>query len=266
MSRADGKPPAHRPPRQPRQPRPSSVALILFSRAPVAGKTKTRLIPALGPEGARDFHAACLNDLIAEAEAWKTAKAWKTAQAWKATRRTMGEEASVHLFITPPGAQAAFHQAGVNWPGDFSLHGQRGESLGARMADAFTRVQRGKHGPRRVLLVGTDLPLLTAAHLNAATDALADADVVFGPTKDGGYYLVALKGAPGALFEITGWGGDTVLADSLAQARQLETTTSLIDELPDADTPEGLAALLAHPLAGELAQRESLRFLRNLFL
>ena len=257
MSRADGKPSSHRPHRPAQQPRPSSVALILFSRAPVAGKTKTRLIPALGPEGARDFHAACLNDLIAEAQAWKTAR---NAPGGAGEGH---ETAGIHLFITPPGAQAAFHQAGVNWPGDFSLHGQRGESLGARMADAFTRVQRGKHGPRRVLLVGTDLPLLTAAHLNAATDALADADVVFGPTKDGGYYLVALKGAPGALFEITGWGGDTVLADSLAQARQLETTTSLIDELPDADTPKGLAALLAHPLAGELAHRESLRFLKE---
>ena len=138
------------------------------------------------------------------------------------------------------------------------------------MADAFTRVQRGKHGPRRVLLVGTDLPLLTAAHLDAATDALAEtgtpagADVVFGPSADGGYYLVALKGPPGALFDLPGWGGGAVLQDSLAQARRLGKTTALIDPLPDADTPENLAALLGHPLAAALAHRESLRFLRNL--
>ena len=254
MSRADGKPPAHRPHRLAQQPRPSSVALILFSRAPVAGKTKTRLIPALGPEGARDFHAACLNDLIAEARAWKAALN-ETGGA--------GRPVELHLFITPPGAQAAFREAGVDWPGDFSLHGQRGESLGARMADAFTRVQRGKHGPRRVLLVGTDLPLLTAAHLDAALDALDAADVVFGPSADGGYYLVGLKGPPGALFDLPGWGGHTVLADSLAQARRLGKTTALIEELPDADTPENLAALLGHPLAAALAHRESLRFLRK---
>ncbi|MEE8434742.1 MAG: TIGR04282 family arsenosugar biosynthesis glycosyltransferase, partial [bacterium] len=235
-----------------------------FSRAPVAGKTKTRLIGALGAEGAKDFHAACLNDLIAE------------ARAWKATRGATGQEAGVHLFITPPGAQAAFRVTGVNWPKDFSLHDQRGESLGERMADAFATVLRRVEGPRGVVLVGTDLPLLTAAHLDAATEALAGtgalagadtpagADVVFGPSADGGFYLVALKGPPGALFGLSGWGGDTVLEDSLAQARRLGKTAALIGELPDADTPENLAALLAHPLAASLAQRESLRFLRNL--
>lgn len=251
MSRADAKPPAAPPPRPNRPPRHLSVALILFSRAPVAGKTKTRLIPALGAEGAKDFHAACLNDLIAEARAW----------------RATGEDAAVHLFITPPGTQTDFRMAGVNWPEDFSLHDQRGESLGERMADAFVRVlpslPRGTETPHRVVLVGTDLPLLTAAHLDAATEALADADVVFGPSVDGGYYLVALKAPPGALFDLSNWGGDTVLEETLAQAGRIGKTTALIDELPDADTPQDLAALLSHPLAARLAQRESLRFLRK---
>ena len=58
--------------------------------------------------------------------------------------------------------------------------------------------------------------------------------------------------------------GGSVLEDSLVQAGRLGKTTALIGELPDADTPEDLAALLAHPLAASLAQRESLRFLRNL--
>ncbi len=201
---------------------------------------------------------ACLNDLLAMARQWRDATA----------HRRDGTAPALHLFITPPGTQAVFRTAGVNWPNDFALHNQRGRTLGDRMADALERVRRGAPLPCAVLLVGSDLPLLTATHLDAALEALAGARVVFGPTADGGYYLVGMRfagsrGVPPHLFDLSGWGEEDVLAQSLARAADLGLAAATIDPLPDADTPEHLPALLAHPLAGTLRGRSSLRWLRR---
>jgi hypothetical protein len=232
--------------------------LVLMSRAPVPGRTKTRLTPPLGPEEAQALHVACLNDLLAE------------CRAWRAARLARGDvPPALHLFIDPPGSQAAFRLAGVDWPEDYALHNQRGETLGERMAQAIRRVltvQSPVAGEPsgRVLLIGADLPLLTAAQLDEAAAALDRADPVFGPTMDGGYYLVGVRSDPQGLFDLQGWGGGTVLERSLAAARARGLRPALITPLPDVDTAADLAAVLSHPLAASLAGRRSLRLIRTL--
>ncbi len=236
----------------------ASLQLVLFSRAPVAGRTKTRLCPPLTPEQARDVHVACLNDLLAEGRAWARARAAR-----------QGIPVGLHLFITPPASQPAFRRAGVAWPNDYALHNQRGIDLGARMEHALRRARRGAPAPAAALLVGSDLPLLSAAQWDAAADALsgavawaAGADVVFGPTPDGGYYLIGVRCDPAGLFAIGAWGGGTVLEQSLAAARAASRTPALIEALPDADSAADLRAVLAHPRAEALAGRASLRLIR----
>lgn len=242
---------------------PGRLHLVLFSRAPVPGRTKTRLSPPLSAEQARDLHVACLNDLLAAGRDWQAARA-----------AAGGPPVRLHLFITPPASQPTFRAAGVAWPDDCALHNQRGEGLGARMEDAIRRVRgdTGADSAPAVLLTGTDLPLLGAAHWDAAAAALgvppagrdsaAAAEVVFGPTPDGGYYLVGTRCDPAGLFALEGWGGASVLERSLAAARAAGRHAALIETLPDADTAADLRAVLAHPRAAALGERESLRLLR----
>lgn len=251
--------------------------LIVMSRAPVAGETKTRLIPALGAEGARDFHVACINDLLAEGRAWAARRGGEGDAALPFSTRALAT-VRLHLFIHPPDSRVAFRRAGVKWPGDYGLHNQRGENLGERMAHAMAHVLKrestaGSGGARSgigmgaggrvpgALLIGTDLPLLTLDHLDEAAAALDSADVVFGPTADGGYYLVGMKEASPAMFDLPAWESGQVLAQSLAVAKALGKSTACIATLPDADRPEDLRALLDHPLAKSLARRESLRYI-----
>ncbi len=229
-----------------------SLHLILMSRAPVPGQSKTRLTPPLTAMDARDFHVACLNDLLAEGRAWRLAR-----------EAAGGPPVSLHLFITPPASQPAFRQAGVTWPNDYALHNQRGRTLGERMARAIEQVRTTTAQPAAVVLAGTDLPLLGGQQFDEAIDALRLADVVFGPTTDGGYYLVAVRDDPAGLFDLDGWGGSTVLERSLAAARRRGWSTALITPLPDADTADDLREILAHPRAARFADRASLRFLRE---
>lgn len=246
--------------------RTGSLHLIVFSRAPEAGATKTRLTPPLSPESARDLHVACLNDVLSVAGKWARLRIGQ-----QAGQQTGSPAAPVkrHLFITPAGSQPVFRAAGVKWPQDFALHNQRGEDLGQRMAEAMTRVMASGDA---VLLIGCDLPLLMPEHLEAAAEALVGtgvlpaADAVFAPTPDGGYWLVGTRRDPAPLFNLEGWGGDSVLARSLAAAEGAGYTVALGPELPDVDTVADLRSVLRHPLAlkGSTERREALPLLQRL--
>ncbi len=232
-----------------------TVHLILFSRAPVAGESKTRLAAAIGAGPARELHACCLNDLIGACEAFAE------------TRSLPGggrPAVACHLLMTPPGSQAAFTEAGVAIPPRFHVHAQRGDDLGARMAAAFHDVLDGAEPGACALLFGSDLPLLDVRHLEQAVTALRGADVVLGPTEDGGYYLAGMKAPQPRLFDVEGWGGGTVLARTEARARAEGLSTERLPPLPDLDTGEDLARVRAHPLFRELAARSACRFIAAL--
>lgn len=230
--------------------------LILFSRAPVKGETKTRLAGQVGAAAALAFHVACLRDLIA------------VGVATLERLRAMGHRAEGHIFMTPPRSQAAFAAAGVSWPASWHVHHQEGETLGARMAHALEKVIGGS-GPSdaplqpRALLCGSDLPLVTTEHLLRGFSALEDAQAVFGPTPDGGYHLVGLTRPAPELFELSAWGHGGVLAQTLARALATGLPTRLLAPLPDVDTQADVAAVLEHPLAAQLHDREAVRLLRG---
>lgn len=232
---------------------PHRVHLIVMARAPVAGQTKTRLTPPLTPEEARDFHAACVQDVL------------DAAKQWGAGQEAQGIAVELHLFITPPESLGAFKDAGIDLPADVIVEPQVGENLWQRMEHALNTSLRGAPRNTWAILVGSDLPLLAPVHLKEASDALERADVVFGPALDGGYYLVGVRKPLRGLFDIRDSGGDSVLEKALRAARGLGHQTAIISTLPDADTIEDLRAIRSHMDLGQAGPRRGLKFIADWF-
>jgi rSAM/selenodomain-associated transferase 1 len=188
-------------------------ALLVFLKRPWPGEVKTRMIPALGPQ-----KAAGLYRVLAEAVA-------------RNTRPQAGEYERL-LFFAPKEAEG---EIASWWPGEV-LVAQEGADLGARLTHAF-RVAFEK-GARRAAVIGTDAPWVRKEHVLSSWEALETHDLVLGPARDGGYYLMALKGEHPELFHEIPWSSPRVLAETTVKAARLGLGVHLLETLPDVDTPE----------------------------
>ena len=198
------------------------TALIVFAKAPVAGQAKTRLIPALGAEGAAALAARLLRHTLAQG----------AAAGFGALELCAAPDATHPALVAAAGEHGA--ELAVQGEGD----------LGARMRRALVR-RLATHP--RVLLIGTDAPALDAAVLHQAAAALAAHDAVFVPALDGGYALVGLSApAPERLFSGIAWSTSQVMAATLERTAELGLRTALLAPLPDIDEPADLAHLPAH--------------------
>lgn len=191
--------------------------LILFTRFPLAGKVKTRLIPALGAEGAVALHRRLVLRTLRTAKA-----ACRAANAELEIRFDGGSENAVQ------------HWLGAGW----TCRPQGEGDLGQRMARAFK--DSFHDGSPATLIIGSDCPELTADLLVAAFDQLPDAPAVFGPANDGGYYLIGLARFMPELFHGITWGGETVLAESLRVLERNGVKPALLKPLNDIDRAEDL--------------------------
>jgi len=202
------------------------LSVLVMAKAPRPGACKTRLDPLLGPEGCAALQAA----LIAVVSRWALEVA----------------PAGAYLAYGPDGATASELRPHV--PDGVRLFPDGPGDLGDRLAAATGRVLAERPGP--LLVVGTDMPLLTAAHARAARVALEHgADVVFGPARDGGYWIVGLGRPQERIFALpsAAWGGPEVLERSLALAREAGLRAELIGTERDLDDPQDARALLADP-------------------
>jgi hypothetical protein len=205
--------------------------LILFTRCPEPGTTKTRLIPVLGPEGAADFQRRLTE---------------RAAQAAATARSRRG----LALEIRHAGGSRTVMQ---QWLGDeFSYRSQGPGDLGARMEACFRAAF--EEGAKRAVLIGSDIPALSPAILTRAFDELDRCDLVFGPAADGGYYLIGATAAgfrcgTGFFGPGIGWGSPDVLAQTLRRVREANLAYALLDTLADVDGPADLPAAL-RALAG----------------
>ena len=198
------------------------TALIVFAKAPVAGLAKTRLIPALGAEGAAALAARLLRHTLAQGAA--------------------AGFGALELCATPDATHPALVAAAREHGAVLAVQGEG--DLGARMQRTLGR-RLATHA--RVLLIGTDAPALDAAVLHAAAAALAAHDAVFVPALDGGYALVGLAAhAPERLFAGIAWSTPQVMATTLERAAELGLRTALLAPLPDIDEPADLIHLPAH--------------------
>lgn len=182
--------------------------IVVFAKQPVPGRVKTRLIPALGAEGSARLAEAMLDSTIAEA-------------------RATGLDVEL---CGEPDSSAWFAE-------DVTRTAQGAGDLGERLARAAERVLESEP----VLLIGADCPALDRALLAAAASALDDADAVIFPAEDGGYVLLGLRRFDATLFAGIAWGGDAVLAATVARIEALGWTLHLGPTLRDVDEPADLA-------------------------
>ena len=194
--------------------------LIVFGRYPVPGRTKTRLIPALGPAGAADLQRQLTEKIVATAEAFALQRGVNVEVCFEG-----GSEQKMRRWLGP----------------DLSLSRQAPGDLGTRMYAAF--LAAFQRGCSRAVLIGTDIPELRADHLRQAFDALGENDLVIGPSRDGGYWLIGLN-RPARLFEGIKWGTKAVLDQTLALANGQGLSVKELDYLTDIDTEEELKELL----------------------
>lgn len=191
--------------------------LIIFTRYPQAGTTKTRLIPLLGADGAAELQRRLSERTVRRGRELAT------------VRGTV-------LEVCYEGGDAA--RLGAWLGADLPATPQAKGDLGERMALAFARARQ--QGFCRVVLVGADCPGLSVAILHKAFAALAKEDLVLGPAADGGYYLIGLARPAPELFVNQPWGDGSLLSSTLAKAGRLGLSRQLLEELADVDRPEDL--------------------------
>ena len=196
--------------------------LLIFGKLPAPGRTKTRLAPALGFEGAAALYAAFLDDAVAVA----------------------GELVGTptELWVEP--SQGARVTLTSRYPG-LPLRLQSGGDLGTRLSHAF-ETSFGE-GADHVVIVGSDHPTLPSQLLERAFRALVGGHLVLGPTEDGGYYCVGLRrnAWPGAasLFEGVPWSTGEALAVTIRNAERLGLCRVELPVWYDVDEPDALGRL-----------------------
>ncbi|MEA5598954.1 TIGR04282 family arsenosugar biosynthesis glycosyltransferase [Rivularia sp. UHCC 0363] len=192
--------------------------LIIFTRYPEPGKTKTRLIPALGVEG-----AANLQRQMTEFTLSKVKKLCKST--------------AISFEVRFADGNLQLMQSWLGTELNYQLQGEG--DLGKRMENSF--LDAFNQGAKKVVIIGIDCPGVNAQILSEAFEKLQDCDLLLGPAVDGGYYLIGLKLAIGQLFTNIDWGTDRVLKQTVDIARQLNLSVTYLQTLADVDRPEDLA-------------------------
>ena len=205
----------------------SATRIVVFAKAPQPGRVKTRLIPALGAEGAAALAARMLARTLAEAaEASAPPGAVASMERGEATGASAARPCGVELCASPAPGDPAWR--GLTVPAGLRWAAQGEGDLGARMAGAARRVLAGGE---RVLLIGTDCP------------ALDEVEAVIVPSFDGGYVLLGLRRFDPSLFEGIAWSTSTVAAATRARLAALAWPYRELPALHDIDVPADLVHL-----------------------
>jgi rSAM/selenodomain-associated transferase 1 len=186
--------------------------LIIFVKYPEPGKVKTRLAEELGEKKAAEVYSLMAETVIGEvihSESYETA-----------------------IFFDPPDKEDEI----IKWIGDGSVvfFPQDGEALGERMSNAFGTAF--SDGARKAVIIGTDCVDVTAETVEEAFDLLGETDVVIGPAKDGGYYLLGLNNHEPALFRDITWSTGLVLDQTVGRINEAGLSFTLLKTLNDIDT------------------------------
>jgi hypothetical protein len=209
--------------------------LIIFTRYPEPGKTKTRMIPYLGAEGAAKLQRQMTEHTLL-------------------TASKLDRDVAIEIHFT--GGDRSLMQ---DWLGNQLIYQpQTNGDLGDRMQSALASAL--KRGSDRVVLIGVDCPDLNASILTEAFQMLDRHDLVLGPAVDGGYYLIGLSRLVPELFVGINWGSDRVLAQTKDIANRLQLNTHYLPILNDVDLPEDLSiwqrSLLGRGAGGEVMSNE----------
>lgn len=235
------------------------LKVLIFCRYPEPGRVKTRLIPALGPEGAARLHRRMSEAVL------------QTVRRFIHQVRAHDPTAHSTIRVCYSGGDARSFRA---WLGsDLEYQRQTAGDLGRRLSQAVELAflprwanqscdglecgippweRKNERQQQIVLVLGSDLPGLTSAHLDQALQQLTTRDLVLGPAADGGYYLLGLKKNRPELFRGIAWGSPAVQTQTLAVADRLDLSWALLPILTDIDRPADLPDLAADPRFSEL--------------
>lgn len=192
-------------------------ALILMTRIPIPGKTKTRLMTILSANECAEIHMAFLKDLFILLEKVK-------------------DSVDVYLTYTPENSLNIIEDI---IPSFIETFPQKGEDLGEKMKNAIEDILN--KGYDCVELMGSDIPQVTHNDILKSFQDLEEKDIVLGPTLDGGYYLVGMKKMHDEIFDDSlKWGNKTVLEGTMDILNSKGLSLSLINKHRDIDTKEDL--------------------------
>lgn len=185
------------------------MRLVLFCKYPTPGEAKTRLIPALGADGAARLHRKLAERTVAV---------------------LLAAEASAVEVAYTGADEADFRE----WLGNEVGHvPQVAGDLTARLIERID--------PAPVIFFGADTPELTGEIVKDAVAALANSDVVIGPAEDGGYYLIGMARPLPELFIDMPWSTSRVLPETLRRLDAFAIEPHMLPTLADCDRPEDLA-------------------------
>lgn len=190
----------------------SENLLIVFAKNIVLGKVKTRLAKTIGDAEAFNVYVHLVE--ITECESLKM------------------ENCDVHIHFSDVILKTL-------WPGN-QKHIQVGNGLGERMMNAFD--SSFKLGYKRVIGIGSDLPDLNADVMTRGLKALESNDTIFGPSEDGGYYLIGMNKMVPEIFINKAWSTESLLDETKLELDKLGYSCALLEELNDVDTIEDLKA------------------------
>ncbi len=199
------------------------LTVIVFAREPIPGRTKSRLIPAIGKHSAAALADAFNRDALAKA-------------------KTLGAAELVIAGSSPGGAKRSRYFKTLAHEFGAWILDQGAGHLGARMAAAM----RPFTNAGGAMLMGTDTPSLPVKLLVKSADLFETNPMVIAPTLDGGYYLVAMRGKLTDIFKPMNWGGPDVLAQTLARLRAAGEPYCLGPWWYDVDRPIDLQFLASH--------------------
>lgn len=195
----------------------ASRAVLLFVRAPEAGRVKTRLAAEIGAEAALRVYRRLAEHAVAEA-------------------RALAPGADLRVHYTPAEGRGAVR----GWLGAGTYLPQADGELGMRMRAAFEAAFEA--GYRRVVIIGSDLPDLSADMLRHAFDVLEESPAVLGPARDGGYYLLGLREMIPGLFDGVPWSTSAVFGATVDRLRAAGCEPALLERLADVDEAADLPA------------------------
>ncbi len=194
------------------------TALIIFAREPKDGKVKTRLARDLPVKIVTSLYKAFVKDVLA-----------LCLQA-RCDQR--------FLFYAGSNRSLKFLK---RFTPKFTLKRQLGSNLGGRMMHAFSFCHAQDFD--KMLIVGTDCLEITSKDIEKAFKLLDRVDVVLGPSRDGGYYLIGMKKPVGSIFEGVHWSSEKVLIQTLQKIQKIKKSYALLSKKEDVDTIKELKNL-----------------------
>ncbi len=193
----------------------SDTVIMVFSKAPVAGEVKTRLVPAVSFEQAARLHEELTHHCLHMV--------------------TGAGLCDVQLWCSPDRHHPFFGECERRY--GVRLLTQSGGDLGERMSNALREML---HRYSKIIIIGSDAPALDTSIIEAVIDRLDRSDAVLVPAEDGGYVLLGSAIHRPGMLDGVAWGSGTVLADTLRNFRHLGVDCSLHGTCWDVDRPEDL--------------------------